>query len=235
MFKLENIEFGYEEKKQILKNINLEIKKGKIYIVMGENGSGKSTLLMLLKGINKVTKGNLFFNNQLINKKKEREILNLKVGYVFQDPDIQLIGPDVESDVEFGPLNLEMSLEEVKKNANYAMKECDILHLKNKNPHKLSYGEKRRVAIAGILAMQTEILILDEPTTWLDPFHQNKLIEIIKNLNSKGKTIILSTHDINFAKNLKGNYLFLKDGKILREGDIELFKDKELLISCRLI
>ncbi|MGL4998861.1 MAG: energy-coupling factor ABC transporter ATP-binding protein [Cetobacterium sp.] len=235
MFQLKNVEFWYDKNTPILKSINLNIKEKEISIIMGENGSGKSTLLMLLKGINKVSKGDFLFKNEFIryNKNEKRNLIK-NVGYIFQDPDIQLIGPDVESDIEFGPLNLNWNNEKVKSQSQKAMEMCDILHLKTKIPQMLSYGEKRRVAIAGVLAMDPEAIILDEPTTWLDPYQQKKLKEMLIYLKSIGKTIVLSTHDINFAKELNGSYIFIKNGAITRTGDVDLFKDGDLLDSCRL-
>ncbi len=235
MFSLKNVEFWYEKNIPILKDINLNIKEKEISIIMGENGCGKSTLLMLLKGINKVSKGEFFFKNKNIcYKKNEKRKLIESVGYIFQDPDIQLIGPDVESDIEFGPLNMEWSDEKVKAKSQEAMEMCDILHLKSKIPQMLSYGEKRRVAIAGVLAMDPEAIIFDEPTTWLDPYQQKKLKNMLIELKNTGRTIVLSTHDVNFAKELNGTYIFIKRGEIVKEGGIELFQDEELLDYCRL-
>ncbi|MGL4687203.1 MAG: energy-coupling factor ABC transporter ATP-binding protein [Fusobacteriaceae bacterium] len=235
MFNLKNVEFWYEKNIPILKNINLNIKEKEISIIMGENGCGKSTLLMLLKGINKVCKGEFFYKNEsILYKKNEKRKLIERVGYVFQDPDIQLIGPDVESDIEFGPLNLGWSDEKVKRKSQEVMEMCDILHLKRKIPQMLSYGEKRRVAVAGVLAMDPEAIIFDEPTTWLDPYQQKKLKNMLIELKNRGKTIVLSTHDVNFAKELNGNYIFIKKGEIIRTGGIELFQDEELLDYCRL-
>lgn len=235
MFSLKNVEFWYEKNIPILKDINLNIKEKEISIIMGENGCGKSTLLMLLKGINKVSKGEFFFKNKNIcYKKNEKRKLIENVGYIFQDPDIQLIGPDVESDIEFGPLNMEWSDEKVKAKSQEAMEMCDILHLKSKIPQMLSYGEKRRVAIAGVLAMDPEAIIFDEPTTWLDPYQQKKLKNMLIELKNTGRTIVLSTHDVNFAKELNGTYIFIKRGEIVKEGGIELFQDEELLDYCRL-
>lgn len=228
MFKLKNVNFYYEKKNQILKDINLNLEKGKLYVVMGENGSGKSTLLMLLKGIHRPISGELLFKN-----KREKKFFR-DVGFIFQDPDIQLIGPDVESDLEFGPLNLGWKIPNVKDKVKKVMEMCDITHLKNKNPYNLSYGEKRRVAIAGVLAMEPEVLILDEPTTWLDPYHQEQLKELLKKLKEEGKTIILSTHDLQFANELNGEHILIKDGRIMAEGGRELLQNLDLLKECRL-
>lgn len=228
MFKLKNINFYYDKKFPILKDIDLHLKKGEIHILMGENGSGKSTLLMLLKGINRAVSGEIFFQGERI-----RNILR-DAGFVFQDPDIQIIGPDVLTDLQFGPLNLGWEEEKIHRGVAEAMKLCGITHLREKNPYSLSYGEKRRVAIAGVLAMEPEVLILDEPTTWLDPFHQESLKKLLLDLKKRGKTVILSTHDLSFASELDGEYIFLKDGKIAAQGTDELLKNMELLRECRL-
>ncbi|MBC2855100.1 ABC transporter ATP-binding protein [Cetobacterium sp. 2A] len=235
MIKLSNISFSYEKKREVLKNISLEIKEGETLFLMGENGSGKSSLMLLMNGINKPFEGEYIFKNEVVkyNKKNLRE-LREKIGIVFQDPDMQLIAPDVESDVQFGPLNLGWNLKKVDESVHNAMVICDVVHLRNRECHSLSYGEKRRVAIAGVLAMDPEVIIFDEPTTWLDPYHQREFKDLLKKLQENNKTLIISTHDIPFAQEFKSRYIFLKKGEIISDGDIELFENDDLLEECRL-
>ena len=235
MFDLKKISFYYEKDKVILNDITLKLEKNEFYIIMGENGSGKSTLLMLLKGINKLKSGEFYFKNRKIlasDIKKSGFIPD--IGFVFQDPDTQIVGLDVKSDIAFGPLNLGWDDLKVNEKVAHAMEECDITHLQNKNPYLLSYGEKKRVSIAGILAMEPEVLILDEPTTWLDPWHKKQLKEILNKQKNMNKTIILSTHDVEFAKEINCKYIFLKEGTIAAQGGLELFNDIELLKKCKL-
>ncbi|MGL4308529.1 MAG: energy-coupling factor ABC transporter ATP-binding protein [Cetobacterium sp.] len=235
MIELKDIHFSYDGKRETLKNINLKINEGEYLFLMGENGAGKSSLMLLLNGINKPFKGEyLFKNEKIIYKKKCLRDLRERVGIVFQDPDMQLIAPDVESDVQFGPLNLKWELSKVNESVEKAMEICDIIHLRNRECHTLSYGEKRRVAIAGVLAMDPEVIIFDEPTTWLDPYHQREFKELLGQLRAKGKTIIISTHDVFFAKEEKARYIFIKRGEIVADGNIQLFTNEKLLEECRL-
>lgn len=236
MFQLKNIEFYYEKENKILSSLSLNILKGQLYVVLGENGSGKSTLLMLLKGILQEKKGVFIYQGEKIERKKisTRDYIQ-EVGYVFQNPDMQIVGTDVESDLEFGPLNLGWDYEKVKNKVQEIMTLFEIDHLKEKDIHKLSYGEKKSTTFAGVLAMDPQVLLLDEPTTWLDPYNKRKLIEILSFLKSSGKTIVITTHDMEFAKTLNCNYIFLKNGGVAHEGGIEVFEDMELLNKCRLI
>ena len=158
-----------------------------------------------------------------------------EIGYVFQDPDIQLIGLDVENDIQFGPLNLGWSIEKVNYAVVEAMKSCDVYHLREKNPFKLSFGEKRRIAIAGVVAMDSTVILLDEPTTWLDPLHKEELRILLEKLRDMGKTVIMTTHDLDFAKVFNGNYIYLNSGKVIFQGDVESLKDRELLKTCKLL
>lgn len=236
MLELKKISFYYEKDKMILKDLSLKLEKNSFNVIMGENGSGKSTLLMLLKGINKLREGEYFFKGKKVVSSGIRKSGFIQsIGFVFQDPDIQIVGLDVKNDLEFGPLNLGWDNKKVQESVEKVMLDCDIKHLENKNPYLLSYGEKKRVSIAGVLAMEPEVLMLDEPTTWLDPWHKNQLKDILYKQNSIGKTIILSTHDMEFAKELKCNYIFIKNGSIIANGGIELFNNKELLKECKLL
>lgn len=235
MINLKNINFSYDGKRETLKDINLEIKKGEYLFLLGENGAGKSSIMLLLNGINKPFKGEYLFKNKPIDyKKKTLKELRSKVGIVFQDPDMQLVAPDVISDVEFGPLNLGWDLEKVKDSVKRAMEICDIIHLENRECHTLSYGEKRRVAIAGVLAMDPEVIIFDEPTTWLDPYHQREFKNLLQELKEEGKTIIISTHDMPFAMENGERYIFVKKGEIVADGGRHLFLNEKLMEECRL-
>lgn len=236
MLELKDICYGYNKDTIVLNKISLKIESGKFYVILGENGSGKSTLLMLMKGIHKQNNGEIYFKDKLIkNEGLKKNTLIHEVGFVFQDPDVQILGLDVRSDIEFGLINLNYSREQIDFAVEKVMEECDIAHLHDKNPYKLSYGEKKRVSIAGVLAMNPDIIMLDEPTTWLDPWHKNRLKEQLFSLNKAGKGIVLSTHDMEFARSLNCNYIFMKKGKILKEGGVELLDDLELLKECRLL
>lgn len=235
MIELRNIFFSYEGNREILKDISLNIKSGEFIFLMGENGAGKSSLMLLLNGINRPFKGEYLFKKERVLYKREAlRNLREKVGIVFQDPDMQLVAPDVESDIQFGPLNLGWDLEKVNMSVEKSMKICDVEHLRDRECHSLSYGEKRRVSIAGVLAMDPEVIIFDEPTTWLDPYHQREFRELLKKLRREGKTLIVSTHDLTFAQEEKARYIFIKKGEIVADGNVELFLNEKLLEECRL-
>ena len=227
MLRLENIVFSYEQGIEALKGINLEIEKGKKVVFLGENGSGKSTLFLIMNGLLKPEKGSVYFNNEKVRyKKKDLEKLRERVGIVFQDPEIQIFAPTVIQEIAFGLKNLGLSNEMIEERAKEAMMEVDIENLRELPCHHLSYGQKKRVSIASIIAMKPEILILDEPLAWLDPKNKKRILEILENFSSEGKTMIVSTHDVNFAYEFADYIYVLRDGRIIRSGGKkEVFDD----------
>ena len=181
MLKLENITFSYDNETEALKNVTLNIEKGKKTLFLGENGSGKSTLFLIMNGLLKAQKGDIYFEGKKVKyKKKDLEELRRKVGIIFQDPEIQIFAPLVFQEVAYGPENLGYSEEKVEENVNRAMKEINIEDLKDRPCHHLSYGQKKRVSIAAITAMEPELLILDEPTAWLDSKNTKRVSEILE-------------------------------------------------------
>lgn len=158
-----------------------------------------------------------------------------KVGIVFQDPNDQLFAPTVKEDVAFGPMNLGLSYEEVEKRVDEALTLVGMEKFKDKTPHHLSGGQQKRVAIAGIIAMKPEIMILDEPTAGLDPQGVDKVLDILNNLNKEGMTIVISSHDIEMVNGFAEKIFVLNEGKILASGDKnEIFSNKELLKEAHL-
>ena len=181
MLKLENITFSYDNETEALKNVTLNIEKGKKTLFLGENGSGKSTLFLIMNGLLKAQKGDIYFEGKKVkHKKKDLEELRRKVGIIFQDPEIQIFAPLVFQEVAYGPENLGYSEEKVEENVNRAMKEINIEELRDRPCHHLSYGQKKRVSIAAITAMEPELLILDEPTAWLDSKNTKRVSEILE-------------------------------------------------------
>lgn len=231
---LENADCYYSDGTHALKDVTVKLPKGKKIAVLGANGAGKSSLFLSLIGILPLKKGNLFFNGKKINKKETRH-LRAKVGIVFQDPDSQIFSADIRQEIAFGPLNLGLSNEEVLESVQKAMHATEIENLAEKATHSLSYGQKKRVAIADILAMNPEVLILDEPLAWLDPKHARDTEGLLNNLAKQGKTIMVSTHDVNMAYAFAEHCIVMKNGKILAEGTPEeIFLNKELLITAEL-
>ena len=231
MLRLENITFSYDKETEALKDITLNIEKGRKTLFLGENGSGKSTLFLIMNGLLKAQKGNIYFEEKKIeHKKKNLEELRKKVGIIFQDPEIQIFAPLVFQEVAYGPENLGYSEEKVEENVNRAMKEINIEDLKDRPCHHLSYGQKKRVSIAAITAMEPELLILDEPTAWLDSKNTKRVSEILDNFSEAGKTLVVSTHDTDFAYEFADYIYVLDKGKIVRQGSRdEVFEDFEFL------
>ena len=236
MLKLENICFSYEKQNKILKNISLDIKKGEKTVFLGENGSGKSTLFFLLNGLLKPDSGEIYFNGEKLKyKKKDLENLRKKVGIVFQDPEVQIFAPTVYQEMAYGLQNLNYSNEKIEEKINEINVELNMKKILEKPCHHLSYGQKKRVTIASILAMEPEILVLDEPTAWLDFKNIKITLEMIENLCKRGKTLVISTHDIDFAYEVADYIYILNEGKIVKHGTRnEIFEDFKFLKKLNL-
>jgi len=236
MFRLENITFSYDKETEALKDVSLNIEKGKKTLFLGENGSGKSTLFLIMNGLLQAQKGNIYFEGEkIVYRKKDLEKLRKKVGIIFQDPEIQIFAPLVFQEVAYGPENLGYSKEKVEKNVNRAMKEINIENLKDRPCHHLSYGQKKRVSIAAITVMEPDLLILDEPTAWLDSKNTRRVSEILKGFSEAGKTLIVSTHDTDFAYEFADYIYVLDKGRIVRQGNRdEVFEDFEFLRKLNL-
>ncbi|MDF2557520.1 MAG: cobalt/nickel transport system ATP-binding protein [Bacillales bacterium] len=178
--------------------------------------------------------GEVFYNGQLVDK-KEAKSLTSKVGIVFQDPDDQIISLTVREDVAFGPLQLGISQEEVFKRVDKYLKLLGIEHLASRNPSELSYGQKKYVTIAGILAMETDVFILDEPMAFLDPKGKESMIVIMDMLNQAGKTVIVTTHDMQFVAEWAEEVIVIHDGQCLgKYTPAQLFANKDLIEKARL-
>ncbi|PWJ93267.1 cobalt/nickel transport system ATP-binding protein [Oceanotoga teriensis] len=234
MIELKDIEFSYDKK--VLNKINLKIQKGEKVAFLGENGCGKSTLFLILNGILKPEKGIYILENNIINHSKKDLIkLRQKIGMVFQDPEVQIIANTVFQEVSFGPKNMGLEKQKIIQNTEKALNELNLIDLKDRACHLLSYGQKKRVSIADIIAMEVDIFILDEPTVWLDPKNKKNMINILNKLNKKNNTIIISTHDVNFAYEWAEKIFIMKDGKIETQGTPdEVFENKDLIKQCNL-
>ena len=217
-----NVSFIYGEntpfEKKALKNINLTIKKGEIVGIIGQTGSGKSTLIQHFNGLLKPTFGDVFIDNKNI---KDKDFLKnpfrFKIGLVFQYPEYQLFEETIEKDIAFGPRNMKLSEEEIKNRVKEAMLSMglDYEEKKDKSPFEISGGQKRRVAIAGVLAMKPEILILDEPTAGLDPRGRDELFSKIKNIYEKEKiTVVLISHSMEDIAKIADRIIVMNDGQI---------------------
>ena len=218
MIRIESLEFKYEDGTKALKDINMDFSKGNIIGVIGANGSGKSTLFLNMVGILKPSKGCVKYKGSPIkySKKFLREYRK-KVNIVFQDPDKQLFYSNVYDDVAFSLRNLNFDEEEVVKKVEKVLQRVDGYDLKDKPTHFLSYGQKKRIAIAGVLVMDSEVILFDEPTSGLDPYMAKEIKNIIKKL-SKEKNIIISSHDMDLIYEICDYVYILGKGEILGEG-----------------
>jgi len=228
-----DVSFFYNEKKLGLKNINIEINKGEWIAILGHNGSGKSTLAKTLVGLLEPQKGEILIDQVLLNDETAYE-LRKKIGIVFQNPDNQFVGVTVRDDIAFGMENLCVPREEMLQKIEFYAKKVGMSKFLDKQPSNLSGGQKQRVAIAGILAMHSDILIFDEATSMLDPYTRNDLINYIKTLNKEGLTIIMITHDVNEAL-LADKMLILNKGELYAfEETAEILKKPEVFHECHL-
>ena len=233
---IKNLSYTYPDGTHALKNVSMEILKGQKVAIMGPNGAGKSTLFSHFNGLTEPKSGYLEIDGKKMEYDKKTLLeIRQKVGIVFQDPNDQLFAPTVKEDVAFGPMNLGLSYEEVEKRVDEALTLVGMEKFKDKTPHHLSGGQQKRVAIAGIIAMKPEIMILDEPTAGLDPQGVDKVLDILNNLNKEGMTIVISSHDIEMVNGFAEKIFVLNEGEILASGDKnEIFSNKELLKEAHL-
>ena len=211
---------GSSDEKTALHDINLDIKENELIGIVGHTGSGKSTLIQMLNGLEKPTQGTVYFHGKDISDKDfVMKELRSKVGLVFQYPEHQLFESSVIRDVEFGPRNMGYSNLDVEMKAFQALKDVGIGDdLLDVSPLALSGGQKRRVAIAGVLAMEPEILLFDEPTSALDPQMVGEVLEVMRTLAKDGLTMIIVTHEMAFARDVAKHVIFMGDGVIVEEG-----------------
>ena len=232
----ENLSFTYPDGTRALKNINIEIEKGEKVAIIGLNGAGKSTLFSHFNGLTEPTSGCVKIEGKPISFEKD-ELLKVrqKVGIVFQDPNDQLFAPTVKEDIAFGPMNLGLSYDEVEKRVEDALKMVGMENYEDKTPHHLSGGQQKRIAIAGIIAMKPELMILDEPTAGLDPDGVEKVLNIMNQLNEEGMTLIISSHDIDMISKYADKIFVLYNGEIIESGNKnKIFSDMELLKKAHL-
>ena len=217
-----------------LKGVNLDIKDQSFTAIIGQTGSGKSTLIQHINALLLPTNGSIKIDEYLItatDKPSKLKPLRKKAGLVFQFPEYQLFEETIEKDIIFGPMNFGVSEEEAKEQARKVLKivGLDESYL-NKSPFDLSGGQKRRVAIAGILAMDPDILILDEPTAGLDPQGTHEMMSLFKKINQSGKTIILVTHDMNHVLQYCDEVVVMNHGKVEKHDSVtNIFKDSDYL------
>jgi cobalt transport protein ATP-binding subunit len=231
---VEDVKFSYPAGVSALKGVSLEIKKGEKVAILGPNGSGKSTLILLIAGLLNPTKGQIKVFGQPTTS-KDYPKLRSHIGLVFQDPDDQLFTPTVREDVEYGPKNLGLPAKVINERCDHILEDIGISHLKDRPPHRLSFGEKKKVSLATALILRPELLILDEPTANLDLLSRRALIDLLNELNAEGTTIIISTHDVEALPELADRVIVVSHGLLLGRGEMhEVLQDVALLESAGL-
>jgi cobalt/nickel transport system ATP-binding protein len=228
--------YSYGDGTQALKDVCISLQEGKKVALVGPNGAGKSTLMLMFNGILRPSKGEiLFMGRPMSYDAASLRSIRRAVGMVFQNSDDQLFAPTVFQDVAFGPTNLGYATEKVRRYVGFALQYVGLSGYERRPPHHLSGGEKKRVAIAGILAMEPEVMILDEPTSNLDPASSEEIMEMLDELNYGGKTLIISTHDVDLAYRWADEVILMKEGGVVRRGTgQEVFGDAELIRDARL-
>ena len=227
--------FKYPDGTVALADIRLEVRQGEFCGLLGSNGSGKTTLLKVMDGLIKEYSGKVLLDGEEVRKLHPRDIYR-KVGLVFQNPDDQLFAHTVFEDVAFGPRNMGFTEDEVKRRVNEALAGVEMAEYGMKNIHALSYGQKKRVCIAGLLAMGHEILLLDEPTAGLDPMGEYRMMEILTRLNREnGVTVVMATHSVDLVPIFLHRLHILSKGRVVRGGTPEeVFTAPEEMANVKL-
>ena len=232
-----NLGFNYPDGTKALDNVSVQIERGKTTAILGGNGAGKSTLFLHLNGILKPSTGEVIYKGETVTYgKKTLNKIRQSIGIVFQDPDHQLFSASVYEDISFGAINLGLPEKEVRARVEKAMAQTGITELSQKPTHSLSYGQKKRVAMAGVIVMQPQILILDEPTAGLDPQGTSEMMRLIRSLQAESDlAVILSTHDIDLVPLYCDTVYVLNRGCVVEEGTPdEIFSNPESLRKVNL-
>ncbi|MGA2918272.1 energy-coupling factor ABC transporter ATP-binding protein [Methanoregula sp.] len=236
LLEFDHIHYAYPNCPESLSGVTFSIQKGARVALVGPNGAGKTTLLLMCNGILAPTQGQVLLNGEPLryDSRSLREVRK-KVGLVFQNSDTQLFAPTVYQDVAFGPLNLGMTPDEIQATVARSLMAVGLTGYEKRPPHQLSGGEKKRAAIAGTLAMEPEVLVFDEPTSSLDPAGAADLMELLDELNTRGTTIIISTHDVELAYLWADQIILLNKGTVLHAGfPEEVFTNPSLIAAANL-
>ncbi|MDQ6788937.1 MAG: energy-coupling factor ABC transporter ATP-binding protein [Acidobacteriota bacterium] len=240
VFEVSNVTFRYNDV-VALNDLSVSIEQNKRIAILGANGSGKSTFLRLLDALYFPDKGTISaFGEQLTEEafQDEEFAFNFRrrVAFVFQNPDVQLFNPTVFDEIAFAPLQLRWSKDEIKKRVGETMEMMEISHLKDRSPHRLSGGEKKRVALASVLILDPQVLLLDEPTAALDPKSQGRVVDFLVGWSGAAKTIITATHDLDIVEDISDYCFVFQNGRIAGAGTpAEILSDNALLENTNLI
>lgn len=231
----ENVWFSYDKKHKVLKNVSLSVEKGDFVAVIGHNGSGKSTLAKLFNGLLQPDEGSITVDGFSSADKKSLFEIRKKVGVVFQNPDNQQVASIVEDDVAFGPENIGLPRSEIGERISFALSAVGMEEFRKSSPSRLSGGQKQRIAIAGVLALRPDVIVLDESTAMLDPKGRKEVLSVIEKLNKEqGVTVINITHYMEEVVSAN-KVIVINDGEIVMQGTPEeIFKNKDKLVAIGL-
>lgn len=239
-FEVNDITFDYEGIPAI-RNLSLHAAQGERIALLGANGSGKSTLLRILDGLYFPASGSVKFRGKPITPASLQRngfalTFRRQVALVFQNPDVQLFNPTVFDEVAYGPLQLRWKKEELIRRAEETLALMDIMHVKERPPYRLSGGEKKRVALASVLVLDPEVLLLDEPTAALDPKSQSQIVDLIQQWRGTNKTVITATHQIEIVEDIADRVVVLEAGSVIAAGaPSEILSNEELLLRANLV
>ncbi len=240
IFDVREITFRYHQV-TALDNLSLAIQPGTRVVLLGANGSGKSTLLRILDGLIFPEKGALTFCGEPVTEERLQNSefafqFRRRVGLVFQNPDVQLFSPTVVDELAFGPLQLRWSRERVRAQVEQMLEVMKISHLKNRSPHHLSTGEKKRVALASVLVLDPDVLLLDEPTTTLDPKSASQVIDFLIGLRGGDKTVVTTTHDLDIVEDIADQCFVFQAGRVVAGGTpTEILGNTSLIEQTNLV
>lgn len=235
MIKIEDVHFTYPNGVEALSGVNLEVQDGEFLAIMGQNGAGKTTLVKHINGLLKPIRGTVVVDD-LETTKVSVATLARKVGFVFQNPDHQLFSETVEEEVSFALRNFGFNEAAVNERVNWALNLLDLAEYRKVSPFMLSGGERKRVALASVLAWDPKIVILDEPTIGQDNQQKERLRQFILQLNNLGKTVIIVTHDIEFVAECKPRVVLMSQGKIIAQGAAEkILTDPDLVSQASVV
>jgi cobalt/nickel transport system ATP-binding protein len=240
LFKLQDACFEYDGI-PALRGLSLEIAQGERVALLGANGSGKSTLLRILDALHFASKGSVIFDGEpltpeLFQRDDYALAFRRRVALVFQNPDVQLFNPTVFDEVAFGPLQLQWPKETILSKVAEALGLMGVTHLRDRPPHRLSGGEKKRVALASVLVLDPDVLLLDEPTATLDPRSQSQVVDLIQEWKGSSKTVITATHQLEIVEDIADRIFVLEEGRVGASGTpAEILPDHDLLLRANLV
>lgn len=236
ILRFEHVSYAYEEEREALLDVCVEVCAGERVAVLGSNGAGKSTFFLLANGVLRPGAGRILFRGAPVGGgAKQLNVLRRGVGLVFQDPEVQLLGGSVEDEVSFGPMNLRLPVGEVRARVDAAIRSFALEEYRGRAPQYLSGGEKKRVTLADALAMEPQMLLLDEPAASLDPANTRLLEQNLQMLSEQGLGLMVATHDVDFAWRWATRVLVFRGGRLAGDGEPrEIFENVSLLRTCGL-